>query len=112
MFKQYGAFAVVTYLSVYVTTLGMLYVGVKLGLIAKPDVNTWINNWRVKKFFMDTPVDIPDSIMDFAVAWVLTKTTEPIRLVVTIAILPFLVKRLPPGARRLFRMKDQPPSAH
>ena len=110
LFKSYGYFTVATYLGVYVITLGGLYVTVKAGAVTPPDVNGWINNWRVKKALYEPQLVIPENYLDFATAWVLTKTTEPIRLVVTIALVPILVRRLPPRVLSLFGAKPPPPN--
>jgi hypothetical protein len=107
-FRTYGYFAVATYLGVYVITLAGLFGLVRAGAIRGPDVNTWLNNWSVKKAFTDKPVHLSPVATDFGVAWLLTKTTEPVRLVVTLAILPVLARRVPASVARLFRF---PPHA-
>lgn len=111
LFKRYGYFAVATYLGVYVLTLFGLYGVVKLGLITGPDVNAFINNWSVKKFFTDKDIEIPDGIRDFMTAWVMTKMTEPVRLVATIALVPFLVRRLPQSFLAIFKIPPHTPKA-
>lgn len=104
LFREYGAFAIVTYLGVYVTTLGSIYGLVELGVIQNVDVNGWLNNWFIKKAIMgDEPVNIPPHMQNLMMAWVMTKLTEPARLVGTLALVPFLVKRLPPSVIAKFR---------
>jgi hypothetical protein len=102
MFKQYGYFAVATYLSVYVTTLLSLWALVSNKFIQGPDVNAWINKWSVKKAVWADEIHLRPGFINFATAWILTKPTEPVRLVVTIALVPFLAKRLPPNIMKLF----------
>lgn len=99
MFSKYGYLTVSTYLGVYVLTLGTLYAAVKAKVVPVPrDVNAWLNHWAVKRALLGDAyqVHVPPWCVDFATAWVLTKTTEPLRLVTTIALVPTLVRRLPP----------------
>jgi hypothetical protein len=107
-FRTYGYFSVATYLGVYVVTLAGIFGLVRGGAIRGPDVNAWLNNWSVKKAITDKPVALSPVATDFGMAWLLTKTTEPVRLVVTLAILPVLVRRLPLSVARLFKI---PPHA-
>jgi hypothetical protein len=108
MIKSYGYFAVAAYLGVYVVTLAGLYGAVKAGLIRGPEkLDEYVNNWTVKRWlFGDREFHIPPALTQFATAWVLTKTTEPVRLVVTIGILPGLVRRAPAGLLRAFRVPE------
>lgn len=105
LFKDYGGFAVGVYLSVYVCTLLLLYLIVSAKLLEGPDVNEFINSMRLKKAFIERRIEVPQEYADFATAWVLTKTTEPIRLVVTLALVPFLVRRLPASVLAVFKVK-------
>lgn len=109
MAKEYGYFVIATYLGIYVIVLGGIYVLVKTKLIAGPDaegINAFINGWFIKKAILgDRVVNIPPGFADFATAWVLTKTTEPVRLVTTLAIVPSLARRLPPPVMALFGVK-------
>jgi hypothetical protein len=74
---------------------------VKTGIISGPDdLNGWINNWGPKKLLYSGEVHVPPNAIDFATAWVLTKTTEPVRLVATIALVPYLARHLPPRVLR------------
>jgi len=103
MFKQYGYLTVATYLGVYVVTLAGLYALVRTGLVEGPDVNTFLNNWFVKKALYADEIKLSDKAVDFGMAWLLTKTTEPVRLVVTLALMPVVVRRSPAWLLRLFR---------
>lgn len=106
MFKSYGWFAVATYLGVYVTTLTGIFGLVHAGAIAGPvDVGAVVDTWVVKKALLgDKPLNLPPAVSDFLFAWLLTKTTEPARLVVTIALVPMLVRRAPAPVLRLLRV--------
>ena len=98
LLQRYGWFTGVTYFGVYLVTLGGVYASVRAGLLPVPDVNAVLNDFSAKKALLgDAPVDIPPQWRDFATAWIYTKTTEPLRLVATIVVVPLLAKRLPPG---------------
>ena len=43
---------------------------------------------------------------DFLIAWLFTKTTEPVRLIVTLTLLPVLARRLPLSVLRFFKLDD------
>lgn len=97
--SRYGWFPVATYLGIYVVVLSGIYVLVKVRAVQGPDaegINKFVNNWFIKRAILgDRVVTIPPGIVDFATAWVLTKTTEPVRLVATIAVVPGLARRVP-----------------
>jgi hypothetical protein len=111
LFKSYGYFTVATYFSVYLVTLGGIYSCVKLGAIGElPDVNSWINSNFIKQAVLGQQrLEVPPWGLQFAAAWVLTKTTEPVRLLFTLAAVPVLVRRLPPRVLALFGAKPPPP---
>jgi hypothetical protein len=98
LFQRYGWFTGFTYFGVYLVTLGGVYASVRAGVLPAPDVNAVLNDFSVKKALLGpAPVDIPPQWRDFATAWIYTKTTEPLRLVATIVVVPLLARRLPPG---------------
>lgn len=108
MMAAYGYVTVATYLGVYVITLGSLFGLVSAGAVKGPDVNAFVNGWFVKKALLgDREVHIPPAWGDFATAWVLTKTTEPFRLVATIAAVPAVVRRAPTGLLRALRVPEK-----
>lgn len=106
MFVSYGWFAVATYLGVYVTTLSGLFACVHFGLIGVPvDVGAYLDASSMKKALLgDAPLQLPPVASEFLFAWLLTKTTEPARLVVTIAAVPWLVRHAPAPLLRLLRV--------
>lgn len=103
MVKRYGATAVVTYLGVYVGTLGMLFAAVEWGV--NPLDYGLDSGWLVEKAtgmlegyswsepFVEVIQKNPHA-GNFAVAWILTKFTEPVRMLVTIAIVPRIARAL------------------
>ena len=106
LFVSYGWFAVATYGGVYVSTLAGLFALVRLGAIGSPvDVGSVLDAWSIKKALLgDEPLNLNPAVSDFLVAWLLTKTTEPLRLVTTIAIVPFLVRHTNPAILRFLRV--------
>jgi hypothetical protein len=106
--KQYGWFVAATYFGVYLVTLAGVFVLVKAGVVAGPSpasVNNFLTTNFIKRMLLgDRTIAVPLEFVDFATAWVITKTTEPVRLVVTIAIVPALARRMP-GVAALFGVK-------
>ena len=99
----YGWLFSAVYFGVYLVTLGGIYCVVASGAIAPPDVNEWINNWSLKDvLFGPKRVELPPWCFEFATAWIITKTTEPARLVASLALVPVLVRRAPLPVLRLF----------
>ena len=104
---SYSYFAVATYLGIYVVTLAGLFLLVQLGFVKGPDVNAFLNGWFVKRaIYGDQEVKVPPTYLNFATAWVLTKMTEPLRLMATLALLPSLARRAPAGLLRAFRVPE------
>lgn len=108
MMSQYGYLAVATYFGVYLVTLGSLYGLVTAGVIAAPTggVDEFINSWSVKKALLgEEPLHISPGFTGFATAWLLTKTTEPLRLVVTIGAVPAIARWAPASVLRMLRVR-------
>lgn len=105
--SSYGYLAVATYLGVYLVTLGSLYGLVSSGVVTTPEgVEDFINSWSLKRALLgEELLRIPPGLMDFATAWVLTKMTEPVRLVVTIAAVPAIARHAPAGILRALRVR-------
>eukprot|EP00598_Pedospumella_elongata_P004975 CAMPEP_0184966580 /NCGR_PEP_ID=MMETSP1098-20130426/209_1 /TAXON_ID=89044 /ORGANISM="Spumella elongata, Strain CCAP 955/1" /LENGTH=158 /DNA_ID=CAMNT_0027487875 /DNA_START=67 /DNA_END=543 /DNA_ORIENTATION=+ len=98
MWKNYGRLAIVTYIGVYGSTLGMMYFALDNGVfnaatfgfdhaaaIAKfcDIVETMTGTTTLPAYIKEHP-----SVGTFAVGWFLTKFTEPLRLATTIVIVP------------------------
>lgn len=93
--RQYGPVAVGSYLVIYVSTLGMLYVAIKERWLGGYDIQS-IVDWLGVSEYME---HIDPRKGDFAVAWIATKFTEPLRLALTVAVTPTvarMVGRAPP----------------
>ncbi|CAB9521182.1 Protein of unknown function (DUF1279) [Seminavis robusta] len=105
MMKAYGPTFLGTYLSVYAVTLGGLYVGVESGVLDPVTLLGYITgnhddarstaevvaellkHYTLTERWADTVQQKPHWA-NFAVAWVSTKFTEPIRFGATVAIVP------------------------
>lgn len=111
LFKKYGYIAVTFYIGTYVSTLAGLYVLVSRSFIPKGDIdkifayvgleqNFQAAKTKLKSFFVSKGKDeasvdkLTENINNFATAWLLTKVTEPFRLLFTAAAVPFIVKFL------------------
>jgi hypothetical protein len=105
--RQYGYLAVGTYLGIYVVTLSGLFAAVRAGVVSGPDVNAFLSTWWVsQRVFGPGEWHLSEVAVDFGTAWLLTKTTEPLRLVATIPAVPFIAKRAPAGLLRFFRVPE------
>lgn len=109
MWKQYGGVAVLTYLSVYVCTLSSVFISLDYDIFNAATFGL-DPNAAVKKFcdlieYVTGINTLPNYIREnprvgtFALAWVMTKFTEPLRLGFTISIVPSIARflgRAPP----------------
>jgi hypothetical protein len=106
LWSSYGYLFIGTYFSVYFITLGGAFVLVRADCIPGPDVNEWLQGSFVKAwFFPNRDLHLSPFVSDFLKAWLVTKLTEPVRAVVTIAAVPMLARTLPPRIMRLLRPK-------
>ena len=107
LLKRYGYITATTYIGVYCVSLSAVYGIVSAGLIPVLDVNSLVNGLALKKWLVGAaPVDIPAWASPLITAWIVTKATEPVRLIFTISIMPSVVTRLSPAALRFFGVKD------
>jgi len=100
MWKRYGVIAIATHFGVYFATLAGLYGGVSAGLMGQGDEK----KEAVEKVAVQLEPYVWKSVVDqirsnpefgaFAVAWVTAKFTEPVRLVVTMFLVPKIARRL------------------
>jgi len=99
LWKRYGWLTVITWLGVYVTFLSGMFAARRAGLIkgmAAKDVEAKINSFEIKKrLYGPDHIKLSPVAMDFLIAWLLVKTTEPIRLLLVVGLVPLLVRRLP-----------------
>lgn len=84
--REYGAIAVCTHFGVYLSTLGMLFVAIDNGAFVASDAVQMLK-WIGVEHFVDLGHLNPKA-SNFAVAWILVKFTEPLRLPVTLWLTP------------------------
>lgn len=109
MLQQYGPVFVGTYMSIYFLTWGTLFVGMDSGLLDPVAILGWIGgNAQEGKSTVHVVVEILEKyswtapyaetveknphFANLAVAWITTKFTEPLRLAVTLGIVPKLAR--------------------
>ncbi len=88
---RYGAVGIATYLTVYVGTLSSLFLLLKTSIISPDDTISFVKNSKIISSVIDPDLIHPEA-GTFAVAWILTKFTEPLRLAFTLAITPSVSK--------------------
>lgn len=88
---RYGAVGIATYLTVYVGTLSSLFLLLKTSIISPDDTIAFVKNSKIISSVIDPDLIHPEA-GTFAVAWILTKFTEPLRLAFTLAITPSVSK--------------------
>eukprot|EP00980_Cylindrotheca_fusiformis_P007393 scaffold1525_cov142-Cylindrotheca_fusiformis.AAC.193 len=105
LMKKYGPIFVGTYLVVYTATLGGLFVSVESGILDPAYVMSFVTDGTDDaKSSVQVIVEILDryswtkqfaplvernpSVANFGVAWVATKFTEPLRIAITVPLLP------------------------
>mmetsp|Transcript_12924 Transcript_12924/g.33665 ORF Transcript_12924/g.33665 Transcript_12924/m.33665 type:complete len:168 (+) Transcript_12924:99-602(+) len=87
---EYGPVGIATHFSVYFVTLGGLFLGIDSGVLVAGDALTLL-----KYVGADRIVDLEclnPKASNFAVAWILAKFTEPMRLPVTLWLTPRIAR--------------------
>eukprot|EP00457_Paulinella_chromatophora_P012191 gb/GEZN01012381.1/.p1 GENE.gb/GEZN01012381.1/~~gb/GEZN01012381.1/.p1 ORF type:complete len:222 (-),score=13.93 gb/GEZN01012381.1/:376-1041(-) len=100
LWNQYGAVFIGTYLSVYVGTLGMIYVVISNGLVVPADLMSLTEYIGVP----GSEYGISNKTGNLALAWICTKFTEPLRFAVTVVATPSVARavgRAPPRTKKL-----------
>jgi hypothetical protein len=114
MMKKYGPVFFATYMGVYVSTVGGLYLGVESGVLDPAQMLDWITGnheetrssaavvaeimgkYRLTEGFADICLEKPH-VANLAIAWVATKFTEPIRIALTASIVPRIARHFNVG---------------
>jgi hypothetical protein len=113
MVRQYGPLFIVTYLSVYVSTVFGFYLGIESGWLDPAYLLSFISADGDSDFATNSATAITNFLNHYswtqwavpyveknpwaanlAVAWIVTKPTEPIRFGVTVGLLPLLARKL------------------
>lgn len=111
MMKLYGPAFVGTYLGIYATNLGLFYLGIESGALdpmtilgyvtgnheevrsSAEVVSELLEHYTITAPFADT-VKAKPNLANFAIAWVSTKFTEPIRFGLAVAVVPRVARAL------------------
>lgn len=109
LWKRYGVVAIGTYLGIYVSVLSSMFFALDYDIFRSSTfglepaaavqkvcdlVESWTGNTFLPGYFRENP-----RMGTFAVAWVMTKFTEPLRLGLAIAVVPSVARflgRAPP----------------
>jgi Protein of unknown function (DUF1279) len=102
---QYSALGIVFYFGLYAVTLGSVYGLVRAEVVRIPDPTPTLRRISLLRQRWGDDFQLSPFWYQFLGAWLLTKTTEPVRLVVTLAALPWLARRLPPHVLRAFGVR-------
>lgn len=110
MFKSYGVLAVATYFGVYLTVLGGFFLSVHFKWIKGFQLNKWLNEHPTIKGYLAKVTKTEEVVLhpmleDYIVAWVLTKPTEPLRIMATVMLVPAIVNLMPIPALRFLRVR-------
>jgi uncharacterized membrane protein YeiB len=106
LWTRYGWLTIITWFGMYNVVLWGIFAARRTGVfkgMESAKVQKWLNDLSLKKrFYGEEPIILSPVAIDFLVAWLLVKTTEPLRAIVIIMLVPVLVRRLPPWL--LFRL--------
>ena len=94
LLKQYGGVWVATYGALYVGTLASLYGLLQSGVLGGQDAIDLLQTSGLDKLLHLDVEELNPKHGNFAVAWVATKFTEPVRLAISVAITPRIDRRL------------------
>ena len=76
-----------------------IYYLVKTDVLSSPvDPNKYLKNFWLKKRLLGEN-DLPEWCIDLATSWLINKATEPVRILVVIALTPMIAGMLPEGVR-------------
>ena len=92
LMKTYGPVAIGIYGTVYIGTLGLMYELVYNNVIGVGDAISLLQSTGLDQYVDMTLIDKKTG--DFALAWILTKFTEPIRLIGTLSITPPIARKM------------------
>jgi len=105
--KKYGKLCLINYLALYVVVFSTIYYLVKTDVLSSPvDPNKYLKNFWLKKRFLGEN-DLPEWSIDLATSWLINKATEPVRILVVVALTPMIARMLPDGLRTFLIGKEE-----
>jgi hypothetical protein len=90
--RRYGPVGVCTYLGIYGVTLAGFYTAFQSGLLREGDIESLIDYLGLATYIDVSGLN--PRLSSFALAWIVTKFTEPIRAALTVAVTPFIVRKI------------------
>ena len=97
--KKFGTLCLVNYIALYIVVFSTIYYLVKTDVLSSPvDPNKYLKNFWLKKRLLGEN-DLPEWCIDLATSWLINKATEPVRILVVIALTPMIAGMLPDGVR-------------
>ncbi|KJP89880.1 hypothetical protein AK88_00336 [Plasmodium fragile] len=92
-FKKYGYIGFGTYFVVFVLTFSCSYLFVHFKYISLADLTYWSEKMHLTKYMNDDLQKKIDSVWgELIFAYIASKITEPVRIVITILITPYIAK--------------------
>ncbi|VWU50817.1 conserved protein, unknown function [Hepatocystis sp. ex Piliocolobus tephrosceles] len=101
-FKKYGYVGIGTYFTVFLITFGCSYLCVHFKYISLSDLTYYAEKMHLSKYITDDVHKKIDSLWgELIFAYIASKITEPVRILITIIITPYIAKiiRLKKGSR-------------
>ncbi|EUD67597.1 hypothetical protein C922_01782 [Plasmodium inui San Antonio 1] len=94
-FQRYGYIGLGTYFIVFCVTFSCCYLFVHFKYISLADLTYWCEKMHLTKYMNDDLQKKIDSLWgELIFAYIASKVTEPVRIVITILITPYIVKMI------------------
>jgi hypothetical protein len=105
--KRYGILCLLNYLILYIISFSTIYYLVKVDLLSSPvDPNKYLKTFWLKKRLLGEN-DLPEWMIDLATTWLINKATEPVRILIIVAITPVIARFLPDYIRGYLIGKEE-----
>lgn len=105
--KRYGYLCILNYLILYIISFSTIFYLVKVGLLSSPvDPNKYLKTFWLKKRLLGEN-DLPEWMIDLATTWLINKATEPVRILIIVAITPVIARFLPDYIRDYLIGKEE-----
>mmetsp|Transcript_8916 Transcript_8916/g.32904 ORF Transcript_8916/g.32904 Transcript_8916/m.32904 type:complete len:290 (-) Transcript_8916:2101-2970(-) len=91
--KKYGFLGVLIYFAIYFANIALFFLMIEYGLFKQGDVVQKLKDWGLGKHF-DVEKTLNGKKSSLALAWILTKFTEPLRMMITVSIVPSIYRGL------------------
>ena len=105
--KRYSYLCILNYLILYIISFSTIYYLVKVDLLSSPvDPNKYLKTFWLKKRLLGEN-DLPEWMIDLATTWLINKATEPVRILIIVAITPVIARFLPDYIRGYLIGKEE-----